>query len=108
MKSLKSYFVIILSLNIFIIVAGCTSKNTGTGSLYVPTSADITVNATLTELQQGRDLYINNCGSCHSLYSPDNYSPAQWKVILGSMAPKTSLSSSQILLVTKYVSRGKQ
>ena len=98
----------ILSLSLFIIIAGCTKKNTDTASLYVPTSADITVNATLSDLQQGRDLFINNCGQCHGLYSPDNYSPAQWKVVLGSMAPRTSLSSSQILLVTKYVSRGKQ
>lgn len=108
MKTLKSYSVMIFSLGLFIIISGCTKKNADTGSLYVPSSADITVNATLTELQQGRDLYINNCARCHSLYSPDNYSPAQWKAILGSMAPKTSLSSSQVLLVNKYVSRGKQ
>ena len=108
MKTLKNYFVMILSLVLFIIIAGCTKKNTDTGSLYVPASTDVTINATLSELQQGRDLYINNCARCHSLYTPDNYSPAQWKVILSSMAPKTNLSSSQILLVTKYVSRGKQ
>jgi len=74
--------------------------------LYTPTSADATTTATLADLQQGRTLYINNCNSCHSLYSPDSYTASQWKSIMSNMGPKTNMSSSQILLVTKYVTRG--
>ncbi|HEY4784658.1 MAG TPA: hypothetical protein VIH57_01355 [Bacteroidales bacterium] len=100
----------------FVLSAACSkessidtsSSTTNTSGLYVPTSSDTTVNATLSELQQGRTLYINNCGKCHSLYSPDLYSVSNWESIISDMAPRTSLTSAQILLVTKYVCRGKQ
>jgi mono/diheme cytochrome c family protein len=86
------------------ILLSCTK--TPTSALYVPASSDATANATLVELQQGRTLYINNCGSCHSLYSPDDYSKGSWTGILSTMAPKTSMNASQVTLVTKYVTRG--
>jgi mono/diheme cytochrome c family protein len=100
-----------ISWAILITVSGlftsCSKNNGSTANLYVPTNADVTANATLVELQQGRTLYINNCGVCHSLYSPDDYSATQWKSIISGMAPRTDMNASQVNLVTKYVSRGK-
>jgi mono/diheme cytochrome c family protein len=69
-------------------------------------SSDATATATLEELQQGRTLYINNCGSCHGLYSPDDYSATRWKSIIPTMSPNTGMNASQVTLVTKYVTRG--
>jgi hypothetical protein len=109
MKS--SFFLnLVLFLIAFNLFSVSCSKDTtvDTSSLYIPTTADVTANATLTELQQGRTLFIANCGKCHSLYSPDNYSPTQWKNILSNMAPRTSMSTAQIDLVTKYVCKGQQ
>jgi mono/diheme cytochrome c family protein len=91
-----------------VLAISCTKAPASTGDLYAPTSSDATTTATLAELQQGRTLYLNNCGRCHGLYSPDNYSATQWKSIMSSMGPKTSMNSSEITLVTKYVTRGKQ
>jgi cytochrome c2 len=98
------------SLMFLVAFIACSKDNNtnDTSSLYVPTSSDTTVNATLAELQQGRTLFINNCGACHSLYSPDSYSVSQWKNIISQMAPRTSMTSSQVTLVTKYVCKGKQ
>jgi hypothetical protein len=106
MKLIKYYHLQILSLAILTLVAGCTKKLTDTSSLYVPTAANATANATLLELQQGRTLYINNCNTCHALFLPDNYSPSQWRTIMSSMAPRTNMSASESILVTKYVSKG--
>lgn len=89
-------------------VSSCTKTNSDTGNLYVPANSDVTANATLADLQQGRSIYVSKCNSCHGLYSPDSYSVNQWKQILSSMAPKAGLSSSENQLVTKYVCRGKQ
>jgi len=99
-------FLTILSA-LIIMAAGCTKNGGGdTSSLYVPTSADVTPNATLQELQQGRALYIDNCAACHGLYNPDSYSASQWGSVLNSMAPKTSMTSSEVQLVKKYLTRG--
>lgn len=106
MNKFKYSKILILSLAIMVFYAGCQKSNGGVTSLYTPTSADVTSTATLQELQQGRTLYINNCNSCHGLYSPDDYSSAQWKSILNSMAPRTGMSSPEISLVTKYITRG--
>jgi mono/diheme cytochrome c family protein len=90
-----------------LMITGCTKDTPNTSSLYVPTSEDVTANATLLELQQGRALYVDNCASCHSLYAPDDYNASQWQDIMASMTPETHLSAAEALLVKKYVSRGK-
>ena len=74
---------------------------------YVPVASDATTTASLTELQQGRDLFVNNCAACHALPLTDNYSSTQWPSILNQMAPKAALSADQTTLVKKYVTRGK-
>lgn len=89
-------------------VISCSKTSSSSGNLYVPTSADVTSNATLAELQEGRTLYIGNCGNCHALVSPDTHTVNEWKTIIADMAPKTNMNSTEISLVTKYVCRGKQ
>jgi hypothetical protein len=96
-----------LILLISVLVVSCTKTGNSTGNLYTPTAADVTTNATLAELQQGRTLYINNCGRCHGLPSPDDYSVAAWKSIVPNMAQNTAMTSNEISLVTKYVTKGK-
>jgi mono/diheme cytochrome c family protein len=97
----------IAMISILALMASCTKSANTTGDLYVPTSADATANATLADLQQGRALYLNNCGKCHGLYSPDSFTSGQWKNnIMPSMGPKTSMNSTEKSLVTKYVTRG--
>jgi hypothetical protein len=107
MKKMKFNYVLVPAAAIAILLGGCKKSSSGVTSLYTPTSADVTATATLDELQQGRTLYINNCNSCHDLYSPDDFNSSQWKSVMGNMGPKTHMSASDILLVTKYVSRGK-
>jgi hypothetical protein len=102
MKKIK----LILPALFFGILLSCTK--TSTSNLYTPTSADVTANATLSELQDGRTLYIDNCGRCHDLYSPDDLSVSGWKNAISNMAPKTGMNAAQVTLVTKYVTRGRQ
>lgn len=108
MKKIKNYYLPLFFMTMLFLNGSCKKDLGGSGSLYSPTTANVTSTATLAELQQGRTLYLNNCNSCHSLYMPESYSPAQWKSVMGSMAPRTRMSASEIQLVTKYVSMGKQ
>jgi hypothetical protein len=111
MLSVRSHFpgiaVTALIAGIFFLTS--CSKNTpgNTSALYMPSAGDATANASLQELQQGRVIYIDNCGSCHSLYTPDDFSASQWPGIMNSMAPKAGLSSADKALALKYVTRGK-
>lgn len=92
-------------LSFFII--SCTKTDVvSNNDLYIPSSADVTATATLSELTQGRQLFIDNCNSCHQLYNPDSFSSSQWSSIIASMAPRTPMTSSEAQLVLKYVTRG--
>lgn len=106
MKVKKFGFLKILLFASIILAAACTKKGGDTSSLYNPTNADVTANATLQDLQQGRTLYIENCNSCHGLYNPDSNTPSQWRSILNNMAPRTGMSTAKVQLVTKYLTRG--
>jgi hypothetical protein len=108
MKALKTSLFLVIALALALQASSCKKESSTTSEvLYVPTSSDVTENATLTELQNGRDLYINNCGGCHELYLPESFTPSRWRSILPNMTPRTSLSSTQVQLVTKYVTKGK-
>ena len=106
MKKMNWYYLLSLSVALLIFIAGCSKSNNSGSSLYTPTSSDVTATATLLDLQQGLTLYMNHCNSCHGLYSPDDYTPGQWKTIISSMGPRTGLPASDITLITKYLSRG--
>lgn len=96
-----------LSVGILLLVSSCKKDIIATDSLYVPSASDVTATATLAQLQSGRSIFVNKCGACHGLYSPDSYSSSNWKSILSSMAPRAGLSAADATLVYKYVSRGK-
>jgi hypothetical protein len=106
MKEINPKPVLFFAVVLALVLAGCT-KDTA-ASLYVPSASDVTTKATLADLQQGRTLYINDCGRCHGLYQPESYSPSQWKSLLPGMTSKTSLTAAEIVLVTKYVTKGQQ
>lgn len=106
---MNKYYLLFLFVVLAALFGGCKKDATvGSDSVYTPTLANVTANATLQELQEGRTLYINNCSVCHGLYVPESYSPTQWKSILSNMGPRTGMSSSDLLLVTKYVCKGNQ
>lgn len=103
----KLHVIWIIGVGSLFFLNSCKKDALVTDSLYVPVASDVTATATLTDLQQGRTIYVNSCGSCHGLYSPDQYSVSNWNSILPNMAPRAGLSASEKALVQKYVERGK-
>jgi cytochrome c5 len=97
----------IIPVGILLFVSSCKKVSVTTDALYIPVAADVTATATLAELQQGRTIFVNSCGQCHELYSPDTYSASNWNSILVNMGPRAGLTAAQTTLVSKYVSRGK-
>ncbi|MFZ4546402.1 MAG: hypothetical protein ACOYN4_03150 [Bacteroidales bacterium] len=84
---------------LFVASVACTSQ------LYVPSekNVDKVMPATLVELQQGHDLFINNCGKCHKLPKPGSKSDIGWKKTLEVMAPKSKLNGDQSYLIFRYL-----
>jgi hypothetical protein len=84
---------------ILVAAVACTTQ------LYVPSAGNVNKveQASLAELQQGLDLYMNNCGKCHKLHKPDSKSNQEWKKVLGFMAPKAKLNADQSNLIYKYL-----
>lgn len=104
----KKYFVYLLVCGA--LISACSTNDPIEDEfkdLYVPTVNDTTATASLTDLTEGRSLYIQNCNACHQLYSPDRYSASAWKPVIQQMAPKTRLTTTEVELVTKYLCKGK-
>lgn len=103
----QNLFFVLIALGI--LISSCSSNDPASSdlsNLYVPAASDTTATASIDDLTQGRDLYINNCNACHQLYAPDRYSVSDWKGIIKQMSPKTNMTSNEVELVTKYLCKG--
>ena len=105
MKRFKIY--LLFAAGTLLLLNSCSKSTNSADAYYTPTASNVTANATLAELQQGRDLYLGKCGACHQIYSPDSFTAGNWQDIISMMAPKAGLSSANSTLVYKYVTRGK-
>ncbi len=54
-------------------------------------------------LREGRTIYVNFCGDCHSPRKVDNISKGDWKEHLPKMFKKAELYPEEIELVTNYI-----
>jgi cytochrome c5 len=57
------------------------------------------------KIVEGKKLFYDNCGKCHDLYQPSQFSKAQWGKIVPEMAKKAELKAeqgNQILLFVQY------
>jgi hypothetical protein len=85
---------------LLLLIAGykCTS------ALYKPTIDDARQSGyPLDSLLAGRKTYIISCGSCHSLYLPEQYSKKKWKISLDSMKDRSNITVEQKELILKYL-----
>ncbi len=65
----------------------------------------ISPNVTLSELSQGRTLYLNHCGSCHVLKRPVELPPEQWQGEVSEMRAKNGvkLSDAEAQAIVRYL-----
>jgi hypothetical protein len=76
-------------------------------ALYLPVASPGISNSDLGEMKQGRSLYINKCGSCHTLYLPEKYSAPQWKVQVRRMAEKAKLTTMEETRILRFVTKNR-
>jgi Cytochrome c, mono- and diheme variants len=99
---MRSRIPIIVSLAItFGLIIGCGV------ALQLPTAADANrENVSLDTLLQGRQLYINNCSSCHTLYLPGHLTRNEWRKQMVPMQKKAKISDKQKNLILTYLFSG--
>jgi len=55
------------------------------------------------ELYESKNLFENSCNKCHNLFSPNEFSKEQWRVILKRMQKEAKLDDSQISGIQDYI-----
>lgn len=72
-------------------------------ALYVPQSTNSKEASDLQVLNEGRALYVRNCGSCHSLYIPNDFSEEAWEAYIEKMQNRAKISDSEKALILQYL-----
>jgi hypothetical protein len=85
------------TISILLIGYGCSP------ALYKPIPEDATDKVSYQQLFDGRLLYVNNCGSCHSLHLPTQFSEKVWKLNLDEMQERAHINDSQKELILTYL-----
>lgn len=83
----------------------------GGSAVPVPTAADASRGSahfpdlTLSELSQGRRLYVSRCGSCHTLKRPAELTPERWQEEVTDMRAKNGvhLSEADARAIIRYL-----
>ena len=86
--------IIIIVILVFLILIGCIPQ------LYMPSSADPTIQ---NQLVEGRKSYIQRCNHCHNLYRPDQFTAEQWKKNLDKMQPRAKITDDQKQIIFNYL-----
>ncbi len=90
----------VIALLIALTTGGCSA------ALYVPSLSDVSPQASLPELNAGRELYAGRCGSCHTLQLPERFQENEWKQHLDKMRQRARLTDREYELVRKYLAVG--
>lgn len=70
-------------------------------SLIVPGDSLLAIQENLTH---GKSLYEKNCGKCHELHSPSEYTLKEWKENLNEMKDKAEINKKEYKLILGYLS----
>ncbi|MFA5327999.1 MAG: hypothetical protein WC384_09425 [Prolixibacteraceae bacterium] len=95
MNSKKPYRLAIAAL---VLLGACSP------ALYLPTLADADLTGVSTDsLLIGRTLYVNNCGSCHNLHLPEQFTRRHWEKEIPEMRQKAKISAEEAKLITNFI-----
>ncbi|MCX6303866.1 MAG: hypothetical protein NT040_02760 [Bacteroidetes bacterium] len=77
-------------------------------ALYIPTpEVAQRTNLDINYLNQGRQVYIDHCGSCHRLHLPAEFGEPAWRSFVNSMQPRAKINDDQKKLILDYILSGK-
>lgn len=97
-----------------LLVAGVAllSAASCTASRPVPSPSELAARsalrpwAELDGLREGRELYHARCAACHGLPAPEDLPADRWPGIVGAMAPRSGLDTTQARKVLDWILLG--
>lgn len=92
---LKISVIVVLGFMIY----SCASKST----LPVPVVAEVKKEVVTSSVEEGKNLYENNCANCHKMYGAKDFSAEEWKPILKSMQKKAQLNDTEMVSISDYI-----
>jgi hypothetical protein len=98
---MKKIFTTTLGISLALFLSQCAPK------FYTPAEANITASATLEELNKGKTLLMDKCGSCHGAPSPRKHDSSGWVTTLDNMQPKAKINDAEKALIFKYLTSEK-
>ena len=112
---MRKFFTILSITSMIFVMSECKSTKTATDTtskpkeeFYEPTEVNAVIHEySLTDLKNGRAIFLSNCGKCHRLYQPSKHDLTGWKETVTRMQPKAHLSDIDRELVIKYLSSEK-
>ncbi len=93
----KHWHYLITCVSLALIIYGCTP------ALYKPLPEQFSSVATYNQLVKGRQLYVNSCGGCHSLYLPNHYEESVWATNLDEMQERSKINDDEKALILAYL-----
>jgi len=92
---------ILLPAVLLIAIWSCSHKTTPAKTETSTTTTPIVTPAG--DAVAGKSTYVANCGRCHGLKDPGQFTAAQWVPIVNSMAPRAKLTDDEKANVLAYV-----
>lgn len=86
-----------------IILAACTPKTTEIIEIKEVETVEEKSEFPTTDIAQGNQLYLENCGKCHKFKTITNYNEEQWSKIVPNMCAKAKLDASAESQILNYV-----
>ncbi|HTU59484.1 MAG TPA: hypothetical protein VMF89_13635 [Polyangiales bacterium] len=89
----------------FALALGCTNTFPEPNSQQLARAQAKNPNVRIQNLEQGRDLYLSKCGTCHGLTDPARFDQAGWKSTVERMRTEhdVKLTDAQAADIVAYL-----
>ncbi len=101
---MKKIVVLLAICGVSVFLADCSKKMAPTKSLSPAEEvAEMNQKYNAAQIAQGKIVFEQNCGKCHELHQPAEFTIPKWDKILPKMCKKSELSAEQAGIVRAWV-----
>ena len=72
-------------------------------ALYNPLPEHASAAVSFEQLVKGREIYVNSCGSCHTLYQPHRFTEEVWIKNVDEMQERSKINDAEKALLLAYL-----